>query len=249
MVHHWEPLGQDLQVLVSPSHRFSTDTLLLADFSLPKPGAHCADLGSGCGVIPLLWCHRARPGSVLALEVQEEALELARVSIAANGMDDRIEPVLGDIRSYKSLLPHQSMDLIASNPPYFAPGTGAVSKDSQRKCARHSTTFQLPDLAAAAAHSLRHGGRLCFCLPAVRLAEAIPLFQAHGLEPKRLRLVQQRPGKEPYLFLMECRKGGRSGLDVRENLILADRSGSYSQEMQRIYGDYIISNRKEPSHA
>lgn len=249
MEHHWEPLGQELKVLVSPEHRFNTDTLLLADFSLPKPGTRCADLGSGCGAIPLLWCYRARPEAVLALEVQEEALELARTSIRANGMEDRITPLLGDIRDYKALLPHQSLDLIASNPPYFAPGTGAVSRDPQRQCARHSPSFLLADLARAAAHSLRHGGRLCLCLPCTRLAEAVSLFHGRGLEPKRLRLVQQRPGREPYLFLLECRKGGKPGMTVQESLVLTDESGGYSQEMRRIYGDYLANNRKEPSHA
>lgn len=239
MERHWEPLGQELRVLVGQGHGFNTDTLLLADFSQPRPGTHCADLGCGCGVIPLLWCYRARPGSVLALDVQEDALELMRTSIQTNSMEDRVSLVLGDIRSYKDLLPHQSLDLIASNPPYFAPGTGAVSRDPRRGCARHSPTFQLTDLAVATAYSLRHGGRLCLCLPVSRLAEAVSLFHNEGLEPKRLRLVQQRPGREPYLFLLECRKGGRSGLTVLENLILTDGSGGYSPEMRRIYGDYL----------
>ncbi len=249
MERHWEPLGQGLRVLVSPSHGFSTDTLLLADFSMPKANARCADLGSGCGVIPLLWCHRGRPGSVLALEVQKDAVELMETSVRDNGMEGRIAPVLGDIRDYKSLLPHQSLDLMASNPPYFAPGTGAVSRDPERGLARHSQSFQLSDLAGAAFYSLRHGGRLCICLPSVRLTEAVCLFHDRGLEPKRLRLVQQRPGKEPYLFLLECRKGGGAGLVVEETLVLTDGSGNYSLEMGRIYGDYLESNRKEPSNA
>lgn len=239
MERHWEPLGLGLRVLVSPAHGFNTDTLLLADFSLPKPNTRCADLGSGCGTIPLLWRRRARPASVLALEVQEDALELMGASILENGMEGHITPVPGDIRDYKSLLPHQSLDLIASNPPYFAPGTGAVSSDPQRGRARHSPTFQLVDLAGAACHSLRHGGRLCLCLPASRLAEAVSLFHSQGLEPKRLRLVQQRPGKDPYLFLLECRKGGGTGLAVQESLTITDETGGYSREMRRIYGDYL----------
>ena len=103
--------------------------------------------------------------------------------------------------------------------------------------------------AGAPFYSLRHGGRLCICLPSVRLTEAVCLFHDRGLEPKRLRLVQQRPGKEPYLFLLECRKGGGAGLVVEETLVLTDGSGNYSLEMGRIYGDYLESNRKEPSNA
>ena len=64
MEDHWEPLGEGLRVLVSPSHGFNTDTLLLADFSLPKPRSRCADLGSGCGVI------RSEVGRVAGDKVQ-----------------------------------------------------------------------------------------------------------------------------------------------------------------------------------
>ena len=59
MEPHWEPLGPGCKVLVSPSHRFNTDTLLLAHFARPRPGEPCADLGCGCGVGPsiCLWLH------------------------------------------------------------------------------------------------------------------------------------------------------------------------------------------------
>ena len=55
-MEHWEPLGSRLRVLVSPSHGFTTDTLLLAHFSLPRPGERCAELGCGCGAISLGVC-------------------------------------------------------------------------------------------------------------------------------------------------------------------------------------------------
>ncbi len=40
---------------VSISYRFSTDTILLADFSKQIGAKKCVDLGTGCGTIPLLW--------------------------------------------------------------------------------------------------------------------------------------------------------------------------------------------------
>ena len=253
----WEPLGKALRVLTAPGQGFSTDTLLLADFSMPKGKAACADLGCGCGVIPLLWGYRSSPRSILALDMQGEAIELLRESIRDNGMEGLITPIEGDVRNYKGVLPHQSLDLIASNPPYFPPGSGAVSRDPRREAARHSGTFLLPDLALAARHALKHGGRLCLCLPVQRLAEGIAVFKGQSLEPKRLRLVQQGPGKEPYLALLECRKGGGSGLRVMENLFITDGSGGYngySREMERIYGDYLkdyqqTGSRKEQADA
>ena len=52
---HLEPLGGGLEIYVSESYRFSTDTILLANFSQPKGRKKCVDLGTGCGTIPLIW--------------------------------------------------------------------------------------------------------------------------------------------------------------------------------------------------
>ena len=60
-----------------------------------------------------------------------------------------------------------------------------------------------------------------------------------GIEPKRLRLVQQRKTKAPKLFLLEGRRGGKRGfLDVLPTLFIEDESGGFSDEMMQIYGDY-----------
>lgn len=247
METHWEPLGKDLRVLVGSGHSFNTDTLLLADFALPRPGEFCADLGCGCGTIGLLWCRRSAPERVLAVELQKEALALAEASVRENGLEDKMVLLAGDLREYKGILPHQGLDLAACNPPYFSPGTGAVSRDPQRYTARHGESLSLEQLAEAAGYALRFGGRLCVCLPAVRLSEAVVVFHRHGLEPKRLRLVQQRPGKEPYLFLLECRRGGKTGLRVEETLCITGADGKYSPEMRRIYGDYLDGAENEKS--
>lgn len=239
MEPHWEPLGKNLKVLVDGCHRFNTDTLLLADFSLPRQGEFCADFGTGCGAIPLLWRSRAKPRKVLAVELQTAAVELAERSAMENGFLGEIQVIPGDLRDYKALLPHQKLDLAACNPPYYPLGSGYLGQDPQRNTARHEGEFSLADLAKAAQYSLKYGGRLCVCLPSRRLAEAIEVFRQSRLEPKRLRLVQQNLSKPPYLFLLECRSGGKPGLTVEPVLLLRGQDGGFSPEMARIYGDYL----------
>lgn len=232
---HWEPLGGEYRVLVTAEHGFTTDTLLLAHFSLPRHGEACADFGTGCGAIPLRWKLRGSPGKILAVELQEEAAALARQTVAENGLSGEIEIVQGDLRDYKPLLPHQGLQLAACNPPYFPMGRGAPG-DGARRTARHSETLTLQELAQAARYTLGWGGRLCVCLPTERLTDALETFRQNELEPKRLRLVQSTPEKAPYLFLLECRRGGRPGLEAEPTLILTDGEGKFTQEMQTIYG-------------
>ncbi len=238
----WEPLGKNCRALVTANHGFNTDTLLLADFSAPRPGEACADLGTGCGVIPLLWRSRGRPGSILAVELQPEAAALAARSVEENGFSAEIRVVCGDARQYKAVLPHQGLQLIACNPPYYPLGAGAAG-EGPRHAARHEETLALGDLANAARYGLRHGGRLCVCLPVERLAEAMERFRQNGLEPKRLRLVQSGPGKPPYLFLLECRRGGKPGLSAEPTLVLTDGGGKFTPELLEIYGDYTENGK------
>lgn len=235
----WEPLAPGCQVLVTREHGFSTDTLLLAAFSQPRRGERCADLGTGCGTIPLLWRVRGEPGPILAVELQPQAAEQARRSVERSGYNGHIQVVEGDVRDYKALLPCQGLDRVACNPPYTLPGAGAASPDPQRRAARQGDCFSLEDLAQAARYSLKHRGRLCLCLPVRRLAEALALFSRWDLEPKLLRLVQQRRDKAPYLFLLECRRGGRpGGLEAAPTLLLEEDGGGPTRELLEVYGSY-----------
>ena len=49
-----EPLGKDYFVWVNKFHTFGTDAVLLANFAKAKPRDKAVDLGTGCGIIPLL---------------------------------------------------------------------------------------------------------------------------------------------------------------------------------------------------
>ena len=200
--------------------------------------AHSSVMKAYCGAIPLLWRERAQPQKIYAVEIQEEAARLARTAVEANGFSDRIEVILGDAGNPKALFRNQSLDLVACNPPYQAAGTGPQGAEESRRTARHELRFSLEQLAGTARFALRFGGRLCLCLRPERLAEALSLFRSFGLEPKRLRLVQQRKDKPPSLFLLECRSGGKTGLAVEPVLLLEQDGGGYSDALEKIYGDY-----------
>ena len=70
-------------------------------------------------------------------------------------------------------------------------------------------------------------------------------MRSFSIEPKTLRLVQQRQSKAPKLFLLEGRKGGSRGfLTVLPTLFIEDGNGNFSVEMLEIYGDYKSNGRK-----
>ena len=238
-----EPLGNGVQVYVSDTHHFTTDTILLSSFAAAKNGERIVELGSGCGTIPLLIIRDCSPARITALEIQGDAVELIKSSIELNienGVERAalITPLQGDIKDIKALLPAGESDLVVCNPPYKLGGSGITNPDSAKRTARHESECTLDDICEAAKWLLRFGGRFVLCQRPERLTDVLSCMREHELEPKKLRLVQGRADKSPKLFLCEAKRGAKRGyMDVLPALIVEDEHG-FTPEMRRIYSCY-----------
>ncbi|MBQ9902709.1 MAG: tRNA1(Val) (adenine(37)-N6)-methyltransferase [Clostridia bacterium] len=234
-----EPLAGNRVIYVSPHSRFGTDAVLLADFASPRRNDIAADLCTGGGIIPLLWLSGDAPrAKVTGLELQGECCALARMSIEANGDSDRFEVIEGDLREAEKYLPREKCSLVTCNPPYFPAGSGFANKSEERTIARSEVMCDSYDVCRAARYLLKYGGRLCLCQRPERLTDVICAMREQGIEPKKLRLVQQRAGSEPWLVLAEGRRGGKPGVKFLPVLTVEDGNGNYSDEMRNIYGRY-----------
>jgi len=231
----YEALGEGLFVCVSREHHFGTDAFLLNDFAHIKPRERVVDLGTGCGIIPMLIARDQTASEIYGVEIQPQGYEQCCLSIQKSGLAGRITPVLADLRKLKGVLPAAGFDVITMNPPYKAQGQGIVSQSASDQIARHETLCSLDDICKAAGYLLRFGGRLCICHRPERLCDIVCAMRANSLEPKRLRLVAQRAGQAPWLVLIEAAKGGRPFLKVLPELLVEDETGGYSAQMQRVY--------------
>lgn len=225
----WERLGGTYGVWRNQVHGFTTDTLLLAAFSPPKKGEICADFGTGCGAIPVLWHIYGRPKKVYGIELQAEAAAQAQSAAARNGLQESMEIICGDVRDIRQLLPNRRLHCIACNPPYKAIGAGVQNTAAAKRIARHEAALTPAEIAKAAAYLLHFGGRLCICQRPERLTDFLAIFRQHKLEPKRLQFVQKDAASKPSLFLLEARHGGNPGLQVEPALLLTAWQG-YNRE-------------------
>ena len=231
-----EHLGGGIHAVVSKAHAFGTDAMLLAHFSQPKKGWRLCDLGTGSGIIPLLWCKDGEGYRIDACEIQPGAADMARRAVALNSLDISIYNI--DMREIGTDFNHQ-YDLVACNPPYSRAGASLLNPDTAFATARHEIACTLEDVIVTAARLLKFGGRLCMCHKPERLADIVTLMRAHGVEPKRMRFAQKRAGAKPWLLLIEGRRGGRPELRVEPTLI-AEEGGELTEEMRLIYGNYRI---------
>ena len=240
-----ESIGSGMHIYTSRQHTFGTDAILLADFAAPKRNDIAADLGSGCGIIPFLWARYDAPASITAVELQENAVNLMQKSIVLNSLQERITAVHADLREIQAhISPLHSFSLVTMNPPYFALGSGYRSENSAQEAARHECFCTPEDAVAAADKLLRYGGRLCLCFKPARLADMICTMRNYAIEPKRLRFISGKAGKEPYLVLLEGKKGGKTALKVLPEISVQNRDGSYTEEMLTIYKDYGDGTKK-----
>ena len=233
--YQFEKLSDTLEICVSDAHKFGTDAFLLSHFARARRIDRCADLGTGCGIVALLWYRDREVGPVHTdcVDIQPLAIQQLEVTVERAGLQDRVRPILGDIRRLTGIS-RESLDLVTCNPPYKAPGSGIISAQESDKIARHETMCGLDDLCAAAARLLKFGGRLCICQRPERLCDAICAMRDHSMEPKRLRFVTQRPGRPPWLFLLEGKKGAKPFLQVEKDLII-EGPGGFSREVLDIY--------------
>ena len=233
-----EDLG-GVTAYVSKAHTFGTDALLLAHFAAPKKSTVACDLGAGCCIIPLLFCRDGLCSRVTAVEIQADACAQIERAVRENGLDAKIVVLHRDLRRLTDDdLPLHSFDLCTMNPPYMPQDTGLPSATDAALLARHEVACTTDDVLHAADTLLRFGGRLCLCQRPERLTDVLAGCRQYGIEPKRLRFVAHTVGKKPRLFLLEGKKGAKSGLVVEPTLVLHNADGSYTADALDMYGAY-----------
>ena len=155
---HIEYLSKDLGLIVSKEHTFGTDALLLADFASPKRYDVCCDFGTGCGIIPMLWCRDGCGKEISAVEIQEKACSQLTRSVKANDLQDKLFVYNADLKEAPRIFPCGKFDVITMNPPYKAENAGIKSQKENEKIARHETLCNLRDITKAASKLLKFGG-------------------------------------------------------------------------------------------
>ncbi len=234
-----EPLGNSVEIIVSDKFKFTTDTILLSDFSQHKRNDKVVDLCTGCGIIPLLMARENCPLEIHGVEIFEEGIDMMTRSVENNSLKEKIFPLCSDLKELKGKLRFGYFTLVTCNPPYKLSGSGIKSRGDEALLARHEELCTLEDVIATGSKLLQFSGRLCICQRPERLTDALLLMRKYDVEPKRLRLVSGKASKAPKLFLLEGKRGSKQGfLNVMPTLVIENEDGSFTDEMLNIYGSY-----------
>lgn len=215
---------------------FGMDAVLLSGFARAKKQERCLDLGCGNGIIPILMEAKTEGKHFTGLEIQPESADMAKRSVALNGLQDRIDIVEGDIKDASKIFGASSFHVVTTNPPYMTAQHGLTNLYEAKTIARHEVLCNLEDIIRESARLLMPGGRFYMVHRPFRLAEIISLMVQYRIEPKRMRLVYPYVDREPNMVLIEGLRGGKSRMNVEKPLIVYKEPGKYTDEIYDVYG-------------
>ena len=215
--------------------RFGIDAVLLSDFAKKAKG-RAIDLCTGTGIIPILLAAKSELDFIDAVEIQPEMAEMAERSVKYNGLDSRIHIRCADLKNAPEIYGKSCFETVTVNPPYMKSGSGIVNDDSMKLISRHEVKCTLDDVVRVSADLLKTKGCLYMVHRPSRLAEIFSVMCRYRIEPKLIRMVAPKIGKEPNMVLICGIKNAKSDIKLLPQLYVYNDDGGYSKEIDEIYG-------------
>ncbi|MDY4592209.1 MAG: tRNA1(Val) (adenine(37)-N6)-methyltransferase [Eubacteriales bacterium] len=213
---------------------FTSDAVLLANLVRAGKNDVVADFGCGNGVVALLVAAKTTAKSVIGIEMQECAFELAERNVALNAMQDRIRLINDDIANADKVLGKESVSVVVCNPPYFEKNSGQKRISESVALSRHESTCSLDDIITKASEVLKFGGKLWMIHKCERMAEVLTSMSNRGVEPKKVTLIYPKADKIPDTFVVEGKKSSAHGMKI-DSIIVYDQEGNMTEQAKKLY--------------
>lgn len=218
------------------SFNFSLDSVLLPNFvTLNKNISQIIDIGCGNAPIPLILSTKTE-AYITGVEIQKNIALLAKESVTTNNLENKINIINADINDLYKNLQSDYFDVITCNPPFFKVNSDSKLNDSDAKTiARHEIKLNLDELFKISKKILKNNGVIAIVHRPDRLVDILCSMRKYNIEPKKIRFVYPKEGKEANMLLIEGRKNGKPGLTIMDNLIVHDKLGNYTKEVLKYF--------------
>lgn len=206
------------------------------------------DIGTGTGLLALMYAQRTPLAVIDALEIEQEAYIQAKENAGACPWKERINIIQGDILHY---LPGKKYELIFSNPPFYE--DEMKSGDEGKNKAMHDSSLLLSELVKAVGSNLAADGIFAVLLPFHRIDYFIKEAGLIGLYPTQKVLVRQTPKHDYFRGILFFKRSeimsninipGTQFIPGEQNLTneltIKDLAGNYSNEFVDLLKDYYL---------
>lgn len=218
------------------SFNFSLDSVLLPNFvTINKNVKKIIDIGCGNAPIPLILSTKT-DALITGVEIQNDIAKLAQESVLLNKLDKQINIINEDINLLYKNIESDYYDIVTCNPPFFKIDEDSkLNKNDAKTIARHEIKLNLDELFKISKKILKNNGVVAIVHRPNRLVDILCKMREYNIEPKKIRFVYPKKGKEANMVLVEGRKNGNQGLKILDNLIVHDENGNYTKEVLKYF--------------
>lgn len=214
--------------------KVGTDAVLLGAWVEVKPTDWVLDIGTGCGILPLMLAQRGI-AKVHAVDLDEASALEAAENFQASQWSRQLFAFHADVRKFTMQCAY---DLIISNPPFFIHSFKCDT--NRRNQARHTdTSLTFNDLITTIHRLLKSDGRFVLVLPERESHDFLPLAAQGNLHVHRKENIIPIEGKDPNRVNLELRYGLPDHLEV-SNLVIRQKDGSFTPEYQERVKDFYL---------
>lgn len=216
--------------------KFGIDAVLLSDFAKNAHSKRTLDLCTGTGIVPLLLSAKTSTPLFCAVEIQKDIALMAQRSVKMNLLTDRIDIKCADLKDAVAIYGRSSFDKITCNPPYMKCGKGNQNDNDTKSISRHEVMCTIDDVVSVSSDLLVSKGRLFMIHRPNRIADIMYAMRKHKIEPKTMRFIHPSTHKSPNMVLIEGMRDGGEELKILPPLYVYNADGTYSDEINHIYG-------------
>ena len=178
-------------------YHFNTDTCLLGEFIEINNDELVLDVGTNNGALLVYICKKG--GIATGIEIQSEAIEVAKLTLKANDIEATL--INKDFTLWDEEV---KFDVIVSNPPYFDSQTQKQRNNNKYiELARHEGSLTLNSLCENIAKHLKETGRAYLVYRPNRLNQLEEAFNKNNLYIKNYQLVYDHRKSEAKSVLVE----------------------------------------------
>ena len=158
---------------------------------------------------------------------------MAKRSVLYNNLREHIEIINADAYGIEKTLGCGKFDVVVTNPPYDK----CASKQSytEKEICKKEIYINANKIIETSSKLLKFGG-LFYMINKVRnLTDVMCFMRQYNIEPKKLYFIQPKISKEADTFIVEGKKGAKSGLVVPLPIIVYNEDGTYTDFSRRLY--------------
>ena len=216
--------------------KIGTDAILLARWTEVTENDDVLDIGTGCGLIPLMLAQKGIK-SADAVEIDRDSYEEAAQNFSNSAWKTRIFAINDDIKHYSDVCT-KKYDLVVSNPPFFFGDN--IPEKTKKGLARHTNTLSYRDLLNSVKKLMKQDGRFSLVLPARESTTFLQEAENQGFFLEKEMKIVPIEGKEPNRINMQLIVNQVDKVNS-ETFVLRNPDHSFTKEYKDFLKDYYLN--------